>query len=138
MRRARRPSPRRAGRRAGCRVAAPRVWPWVTHRDRLPQLRKGDVARVDPADQDTALGGVVEAWKEVQERRLSGAGRPADHHLARRRVEAHSGEDLAARRVREVDALEAHGSGPSGSDAGRSGSGRDWIPSSHAKLRDAV
>ena len=55
-------------------------------RDRGAQLGDRHVAHVDAADEHAAVGRVVEARQQVEQRRLAGAGRPADRDdLARAR-----------------------------------------------------
>ena len=74
--------------------------------DLLAQARERRVAHVDAVDQDRALGHVVEARQQVDERGLAGAARAHDrHHLARGAPEARR---AAARAPSRVGVAEAH------------------------------
>ena len=81
-------------------------------RDGATELRDRRVARVDSADEDTPGRRVVETGKQVEQRRLAGAGRAAERDdLAGLDGEVDAAQHLCAA-VGEVDVLEAHRRAP--------------------------
>ena len=131
----------RAAPRAGCRAGAPRTARASASRSRRRSRSSATgTSRVStPPTSTRPRGRVVEARQQVEQRRLAGAGRPADgDDLARLDVEVDPAQHLGSAAVGEADVLEARrAAGRPAGAVGSVGSGSGRIPSSHAKLRPA-